>query len=155
VRPAYGFAAAGLALAGFAAIEAAGARAGVWTALTPSALLDAIVYVLTGLLVALLFAPLFRRAPGWRAPFAILGYVLLFAPLAGALAGAIELSLTGTWGVPTMVTSAFLYTPLNLIYTYVLDLPIVALPMGVASAALLWWLARGAGRVRRSSPATV
>jgi hypothetical protein len=150
MRLAYLAVAGALALAGFTAVEAAGTRAGVWTALTDSTLLDALVYVLTWTVLALLFAPLFRRARSWRAPFAILGFVLLFAPLAGLLAA---LSETVRPGAAPAAAGVFLGIPVNLVYTYVVDLPIVALPLGIASAAILWWMARRAGTARRSAAA--
>ena len=138
-------AALAIGLAGFAAIEVASRSLGKLAALTPYLGLDAAVYASTTLLLALAFASAFRRARRLALPVAVLGFVALFAPLAGVLAAAAELTIDGRWGAPGLVRSAFLHTPVNLVYAFVLDLGLVALPLGVVSASLLAWLARRRG----------
>ena len=138
-----------LGLLGAAAIEVAGRSLGVRTALTPSFALDAAAYALATLLLAALFAGAFRHARGWRSGLAALAFLLLFAPLAAALAGAIDLSVGGWWGESGMVRGAFIAGPLNLIVTFVLDLPFVALPLGIVSVVVLQRLARAGAVARR------
>lgn len=139
---AYALAAVLLGLAGFAAIEIAGRSVGVRTALGPSLALDAVAYALSTLVLAALFAAPLRRARGWSAALTGLAFIVLFAPLTAALAGAIDLTLGGWWGEPGMVRGAFIATPLNLIVTFTLDLAYVALPLGIVSVFVLWRIAR-------------
>jgi len=146
---AYALAAVLLGLIGFAAIEIAGQSVGVRTALGPSLALDAAVYALATLALAAVFASTFRRSRGWRAVLAGLAFMLLFAPLTAALAGAIDLTLGGWWGQSSMVRGAFIATPLNLIVTFTLDLAYVALPLGIVSVVLLQRIARSGSRPRR------
>lgn len=138
-----------LGLLGAAAIEVAGRSVGVRTALTPSFALDAAAYALATLLLAALFAGALRRSRGWRAVLAGLAFVLLFAPLTAALAGAIDLSVGGWWGERSMLRGAFIAGPLNLIVTFVLDLPYVALPLAFVSVVVLRRLARRGAVSRR------
>jgi len=146
MRPGYAFSAILLGLVGFAAVEAAGRAGGVLTAVTPYLPLDAAVYAVSTLLLALAFGRAFRRARAWSLPFLALAFILLFVPLAGVLAAAAELTADGLWGVPAMVRSAFVNTPLNLLFTLAIDVGFVALPLGVVSVTLLAWLARRAAR---------
>lgn len=138
-----------LGLLGAAAIEVAGRSVGVRTALTPSFALDAAAYALATLVLAALFAGAFRRSRGWRSVLAALAFLLLFAPLTAAVAGAIDLSVGGWWGESGMVRGAFIAGPLNLIVTFVLDLPFVALPLGVVSVLVLQRLTRAGAAPRR------
>ena len=140
---AYGLAALGLGLLGFAAIEAAGRVFGVRTAMGPSLWLDAAAFALTTLLLAAIFAPLLRRARGWRTALVVIGFMLLYAPLTGLLAGALDLTVSGTWAQPSLLRGALIATPINLIVTFTLDLAFVALPLGVASVLALRHLVRG------------
>jgi hypothetical protein len=146
VRSSYLLLAAATGAIGFALVEAAGARAGVLTGLTASLALDAASYVLASLLLASAFASLFRGASRWVAPFVVLSYLVLYAPATAIIAAALDLTLSGSWGVGSVVRGAFINTPVNLIYTFVLTLPAVAVPAGIVSAGVLWW---GARRLRR------
>lgn len=131
-----------LGLAGFALIEVAGRARGVLTALTPSLVADAAVFAVATLLLAWAFAPWFRRVRRWTLPFAVLVFVLAFAPVAALLGAVVGLTLEGSWGVAALVRGAFVNTPLNLIYALTLDLGVVALPAGLVAAALLAFAAR-------------
>ena len=146
---AYALAAVLLGLIGFAAIEVAGQSVGVRTALGPSLALDASAYALATLALAALFAAPFRRSRGWRALLAGVAFILLFAPLTAALAGALDLTLGGWWGQTSMVRGAFIATPLNLIVTFTLDLAYVALPLGIVSVVVLQRIARTGSVPRR------
>ena len=138
----YALAAVLLGLIGFAAIEVAGRSVGVRTALGPSLALDAAAYALATLALAALFAAPFRRSRGVRAVLAGVAFMLLFAPLTAALAGAMDLTLGGWWGETSMIRGAFIATPLNLIVTFTLDLAYVALPLGIVSVVVLQRIAR-------------
>ncbi len=131
-----------LGLAGFALVEITGRSRGVLTALTPSLAADAAVYALATLLLAWAFAPWFRRVKRWALPFAVLVFVLAFAPVAAVLGAAVGLTLDGAWGVGALVRGALINTPLNLIYALTLDLGLFALPAGLLAAALLAFAAR-------------
>lgn len=148
MRPVDGLWAIGVGLVGFGAVELAGRQAGVLTAITRHAWLDAAVHALATLLVALLFANAFRRARTWALPLWVLAFVLTFAPVASLLAAAGELTLDGLWGDAALVRSAFVNIPVNLLYALVIDAWFVALPVGVVGASLLAWRAR-LGRHRR------
>lgn len=139
---AYALAAVLLGLIGFAAIEVAGRSIGVRTALGPSLALDAAAYAMATLILAALFAAAFRRSRASRALLTGLVFILLFAPLTAALAGAIDLTLGGWWGQASMVRGAFIATPLNLIATFTLELGYVALPLGIVSVVVLQRIAR-------------
>ena len=146
MRPAYLGLALALGLIGFAAVEFAGRARGTLTAITPYLWLDGAVYALSAVLLALVFFGPFRRARAVWTFVPVLGFVLLFAPLAGVLGAAAELTLDGSWGVPSLVESAFVHAPINLIYALTLDVGVVAVPLGIAVAGLLAWRARGSGR---------
>ena len=137
-----------LGLLGFGAIEVAGGAAGVRTALTPWAPLDATAFALVTLLLAALFAPLFGRARGFGGLRAVLLFVLLHAPLTGVVGGALDLTASGGWAFPSEVRGAFIATPINLVLTMAVDLWYVAVPLGFVSALLLWRLARPRRRLR-------
>ncbi len=145
MTPTYALVALGLGLLGFVAIEIAGAVFGVRTAMGPSIWLDGAAFALATLLLAALFAPLLRRARGWRVAPLLLGFLLVYAPLTALIAGAIDLSLTGGWASASLVRAALIATPVNLVVTFTLELPFVALPLGVASVLVLWRLARRRG----------
>jgi hypothetical protein len=100
------------------------------------------VYALATLLLAWAFAPAFRRGRLWTLPFAVLAFVAAFAPLAAVLGAAAGLTLEASWGSAGLVRGAFINTPVNLVYDLVLGVGAVALPLGVATAALLAWRAR-------------
>lgn len=138
-----------LGLAGFALVEVAGRARGVLTALTPSLAADAAVFAATTLLLAWAFASWFRRARRWTLPFAVLVFVLSFAPVAALLGATVGLTLDGAWGVAALVRGAFVNTPLNLIYALTLDLGAYALPAGLVTAALLAFAARRSRPSRR------
>jgi hypothetical protein len=147
-----------IGLVGFAAIEASGVLLGMMTALTPFVWLDAVAYALGTLLLGLAFAPLFRRARGVGVAGAVVAFLLLYAPLVAVIAGVLDLTVGGGWGLPGLVRSAFIAGPVNLIVTFVLELPFVALPLGIVAALLLWRRARGGARgattpKRRPTPA--
>jgi hypothetical protein len=144
--------AAALGLAGFALVEIAGRAQGVLTALTPSLAADAAVYAATTLLLAWTFASWFRRVRARTLPFAVLVFVLAFAPVAALLGAAVGLTLEGAWGVGALVRGAFVNTPLNLIYAFTLDLGVFALPAGLAAAALLAVVARAGRAGPRPAP---
>ncbi len=146
MRPAYLGLALALGLIGFAAVEIAGRTRGALTAVTPYLWLDATVFALAAVLLAVVFFGPFRRSRGVWTLVPVLGYVLLFAPLAAVLGAAAELTLDGLWGVPSLVESAFVHTPINLIYALTLDVGVVALPLGVVAAGLLAWQARRSSR---------
>ena len=131
-----------LGLAGFALVEVAGRARGVLTALTPSLAADAAVFALATLLLAWAFAPWFRRLKRWALPFAVLVFVLTFAPVAALLGAVVGLTLDGAWGVAGLVRGALINTPLNLIYALTLDLGLFALPAGLVAGALLAFAAR-------------
>jgi hypothetical protein len=138
-----------IGLVGFAAIETAGRLTGTLTAMTDSLALDAIAYALGTVILTLVLAPLLRRARGVAVAGVVLLFLLLYAPLVAVIAGAFELTASGTWGVPGLVRSAFIAGPVNLVYTFVLDLPFVAVPLGVLSVLVLWRAARSAVASRR------
>jgi hypothetical protein len=142
MRSGYAALALALGLVGFAAVEGASRARGLFTALTPHLWLDAAVYALATLILALAFAGAFRRARAWTLPFAVMAFVLAFAPLAAVLGAAAALTLDGLWGSAAIVRGAFITTPVNLVYDLVLNLGVVALPLGIATAALLAWRAR-------------
>jgi hypothetical protein len=126
-----------LGVVGLAAVEWAGQRAGVLTAITPYLLLDALVYALTAALLTAGYGHRFASAGrvarwGWGAL-----YLLCFAPLAALLGAVAELTIDGHWGIPGLVQAAFVHKPINLIYGFVLDTGWVALPLGVASVVAL------------------
>ena len=131
-----------LGLAGFALVEVAGRARGVLTALTPSVVADAGVFAVATLLLGWAFAPWFRRVRRPTLPFAVLVFVLSFAPVAALLGAVVGLTLEGAWSVAALVRGAFIHTPLNLIYALTLDLGAFALPAGLAAAALLAYVAR-------------
>ena len=131
-----------LGLAGFALVEVAGRARGVLTALTPSLAADAAVFAAATLLLAWAFAPWFRRVRRRTLPFAVLVFVLSFAPVAALLGAVVALTLDGAWGVAALVRGAFVHTPLNLIYALTLDLGLLALPAGLVAGAVLALAAR-------------
>jgi hypothetical protein len=145
MMPGYLALAVALGLVGFAAVEGASRARGLVTALTPYLWLDATVYALATLLLALAFAGAFRRARRWALPFAVVAFVLAFAPLAAVLGAAAALTVDGLWGSAGVVRGAFITTPLNLVYDLVLSLGPIALPLGIVVASLLAWRARTAG----------
>lgn len=154
MRPTYLALAIFLGLVGLAAIELAGTLTGTLTAMTPSVALDAAAYALGTLLLAMLFAPAFRRARGIAAAGVVLLFLLAYAPVVAVIGAALDLTASGAWGHPSIVRGAFITTPVNLIATFVLELPYVALPFGVVSALLLWRQARtgtAPGRPRTAS----
>jgi len=146
VRPTYALAALALGLIGFLAIEVTGDAMGVRTAMGPSIWLDGAAYMLATLLLAALFARPFGRARGWLVLPTLLAFLLLYAPVTAVIAGVLDLTTAGGWGVSSLVRGALIATPVNLIVTFTVDLWFVALPLGVASVVVLWRLARrGAG----------
>ncbi|MFU8887861.1 MAG: hypothetical protein ACNA8N_04590 [Trueperaceae bacterium] len=148
MRPAYLGLALALGLIGFAAVEITGRARGALTAVTPYLWLDAAVFGLAAVLLAALFFGPFRRSRAVWTFVPVLGYLLLFAPLAGVLGAVAELTVDGLWGVPSLVGSTFLHAPINLIYALTLDVGVVAVPLGIVAAGLLAWQARRSGRRR-------
>jgi hypothetical protein len=146
MRPGYLGLALALGLIGFAAVEVTGRMRGALTAITPYLWLDAAVYAFAAVLLALVFYGPFRRTRAVWTFVPVLGYLLLYAPLAAVLGAAAELTLDGLWGVPSLVESAFVHGPINLIYALTLDVGIVALPLGIVAAGLLAWQARRSSR---------
>jgi hypothetical protein len=131
-----------LGLVGFAAVEFRGQTLGMLTALSRFVVLDALAYTLATLLLALLLRRWWRRARGIGWMLSIVVFVLLFAPLAALLGAVGDLTLGGDWGVPGLVRSGLINTPLNLIFTLTVELGFVALPLGLLSAGWLSILAR-------------
>jgi hypothetical protein len=131
-------------LVGFAGVELAGMATGTITAITRSVWLDAVSYALGTLLLGVAFAPLFRRAAGVAVVGVVVAFLLLYAPLVAALAGVLELTVTGAWGFQGLVRSAFIASPINLVMTFVLEVWFVAVPLGVLSVLVLWRQARAA-----------
>ena len=146
MRPSYLGLAFALGAIGFIAVEIAGRVTDALTAITPYLWLDLAVFAFTAVVLAMLFQRTFRRTRALLLFVPVFGYVLLFAPLAALLAAAAELTLDGLWGVPSLVESAFVHTPINLIYALTLDVGFVAVPLGVLSAGLLAWQARRSNR---------
>jgi len=146
MRPAYLGLALALGLIGFAAVEVTGRLRGALTAITPYLWLDAAVYALAAVLLAVVFFGPFRRSRPAGTFLLVLGSVLLFAPLAGVLGAAAELTVDGLWGVPSLVGSTFLHAPINLVYALTLDVGVMALPLGAVAAGLLAWQARRSRR---------
>jgi len=142
MRLPYPLAALLIGLVGFAGIEAGGVAAGVRTALGPSLWLDAAAYAFATLVLALLFRGALARARGARVLGPMLAFVLLFAPLTALLAGAADLTVSGGWGVDSLLRGAFIATPVNLVLTFTLELWFVALPLAVAALLLLRVAAR-------------
>jgi len=138
-----------LGVIGFAAIEIGGTTTGAITGMTHSLLLDAAAFGLGTLLVAMLLAPLLRRAGILAFVGVTLLFLVLYVPAVALLAGIAELTLSGTWGVDGLVRSAFITTPINLMLTFVLELPFIAVPLGVAVVLVLWRVARSSIRVPR------
>lgn len=127
---------------GFAAVEFSGQTVGVITALTTSLAVDALIFALASVLLALVWRGPLRRGRGLRLLAPVLGFMLLFAPLAGLLGVLAGLTLEGSWGDSALVQSAFLLTPLNLMVALTVEVGMVALPLGFFSTMLLAWLAR-------------
>ena len=136
-----------LGLTGFITIEVSSSFLGLFTALTSLLVLDAAVYMLSSLLLAFLFKPLFRRSKALGVVPLLLLYLILFAPLAGILGGLVELTITAGWGSASLLRGALITTPINLIYSFVLELWFIALPLGIISGLIVWRAARQ--RVRR------
>lgn len=139
-----------LGVVGFAAIEIGGTTTGAITGMTRSVLLDAVAYGVGTLLVAALLAPLLRGAGVLAFVGVALLFLVLYVPAVALVAGIAELTLTGTWGVEGLVRSAFITTPINLMLTFVLELPFIAVPLGVAVVVVLWRVARASARVPRT-----
>jgi hypothetical protein len=133
-----------LGLLGFVTVELVSRASGAMTAMTSSLAVDAGVFAAATLLALGVFWRPFARG-GWRSILAIVGFVIAFAPLAGALAAVAELTLLGEWGAPGAVGRAFRAIPLNLIYALAVDLPLAAFPAGLFVAVLL------STRVRRTA----
>jgi len=131
-----------LGLIGFAAVEVAGRALDALTAITAYLWLDAAAYALAAALLAMAFFRPFRRTRAVWAFLPVVGYLLLFAPLAAWLGASLELTLDGLWSVPGLVESALVHAPINLVYALTLDVGVVALPLGLVSAGLLAWRAR-------------
>ena len=144
MRPSDGLWAIAVGLVGFAAVELAGRAAGVLTAITRHAWLDASVFALTVLALAMVFAPTFRRARAWALPLWVLLFVATFAPVAAVLGAAAELTLDGRWGAAAIVRSAVGNVPGNRSYARAIDTWFVSVPLGVVGASLLAWRARAA-----------
>jgi hypothetical protein len=148
VRFPYAALALALGLIGAITIEISSSLLGRFTALTSWIIVDALIYTAITLVMALLFAPLFRRTNG----FGLIGVVPLFltsyALLTGVTGGLVNLTLLGGWGDASYVRGAFIVTPINLIYTLVLELWFIALPSGIGTVVLLWWRSRAIRRVR-------
>lgn len=136
-----------LGLLGAIAIEISSALLGLFTALTSWTVVDALIYMVVTLLLALVFAPLFRRTNSLGLIAVTLLFLLVYAPLTGIIAGLTELTLTGGWGSASLVRGALINTPINLVYTLVLELWFIALPLGIVTVALLWWRSRRAHSV--------
>jgi hypothetical protein len=151
VRLSYPVLALTLGLLGAIAIELSSTLLGLVTALTSWAVVDALIYSAMTLLLALAFAPLFRRTRG----FGLLGvgllFLLVYAPLTGVVAGLAELTLAGGWGSASLVRGALVIAPVNLIYALAVELWFVAVPLGVATVLLLWWHSRSQVGLRRSA----
>ena len=148
MRPTYALAALALGLIGFLAIEVTGDAMGVRTAMGPSIWLDGAAYMLATLLLAALFARPFGRARGWLVLPTLLAFLLLHAPVTAVIAGVLDLTTAGGWGVSSLVRGALIATPVNLIVTFTVDLWFVALPLGVASVVVLWRMARSRAGLR-------
>ncbi len=148
MRPTYALAALALGLIGFLAIEVTGDAMGVRTAMGPSIWLDGAAYMLATLLLAALFARPFGRARGWLVLPTLLAFLLLYAPVTAVIAGVLDLTTAGGWGVSSLVRGALIATPVNLIVTFTVDLWFVALPLGVASVVVLWRMARSRAGLR-------
>lgn len=137
-----------LGLLGAIAIEVSSSLLGLFTALTSWTVVDALIYMGMTLLLALLFAPLFRRTNS----FGMIGvaplFLLIYAPLTGVIAGLTELTLTGGWGSASLVRGALINSPVNLVYTLVLELWFIVVPLGIGTVLLLWWRSRAIRRVR-------
>lgn len=146
MNPRFALLAVLLGLVGFAAVEVAGRAGGVLTAMTPHLWLDAATFAVVTLLLAAAFARPFRRARAWALPLVGLAYLLLYAPLVGILAAALELTVDGAWGVPALVRSAFVNTPVNVLFTLSIDVGYVALPLGVVATVWLIVAARRSPR---------
>jgi hypothetical protein len=129
-------------LVGFVAVEFAAQTLGVITALTPSLIADALIYALTTVLLYRWLAPSLRRTRGLGLLLYPLLLLLLFAPVAGLLGGAVSLTLAGQWGDGALVASALGLGPLNLMVALTVEVGVVALPLGLGSVALLTVLAR-------------
>jgi hypothetical protein len=142
VTPSYPLAAALVGLVGFAAVEFATQTLGVPAGLTTSLWADALIYALTSVTLALTFRPALRRARRWKLFLLPVGHLLLFAPLAGLFGALVGLSLEGNWGEAALVTSALWLVPLNLVVTLTVEVGGLALPLGIASVALIGYLAR-------------
>jgi hypothetical protein len=144
VRFPYAALALTLGLLGTIAIEISSALLGLFTALTSWTVVDALIYMGVTLLLALLFAPLFRRSSGLGLLVVAPLFLLIYAPLTGIIAGLINLTLQGGWWDSFQVRGELINTPVNLIYTLVLELWFIAVPLGIGTVVLLWWRSRQA-----------
>jgi len=142
VKASYPLAAALVGLIGFTAVEFTAQTLGVIAALTTSLWADGLIYALTSVTLALAFRPALRRARRWKLLLLPVGHLLLFAPLAGLFGALVGLSLEGSWGEAALVTSALWLVPLNLVVTLTVEVGGLALPLGIASVALIGYLAR-------------
>ncbi len=146
MRPSYLGLAFALGAVGFVAVELAGRVTDTLTAITDYLWLDLAAFAFAALLLAMLFQRAFRRTRPLLLFVPVLGYVLLFAPLAALLGAAAELTLDGVWGVPSLVQDAFVVAQIRLISALTLDVGVVAVPLGIISAGLLAWQARRSNR---------
>lgn len=124
-----------LGLLGFAAVDVVGRSQGVLTGLTASPALDAAAFAVAAAASAQWHHRAWRRGGRAAAWGAALAHVATFPFLAGVLAGAADLAWLGGWGVPGLVRAALLATPTNLLATFAVELPLLTLPLGVASVA--------------------
>lgn len=122
---------------GFATIEIVSRVRGLYTALTSTVWGDALVYVIATVTLAAAFLPVFRRTRGLASFASALGFVIAYLPWAAAIAGVLDLTMRGAWADPVTVQGAFITQPINMMFTFTLELGAVALPLGIVSAFLL------------------
>lgn len=133
----------------FGALELGSRIQNVRTAITPSVWLDLLSFVLALVLVRFVFGAAFRKGPGSiRAFFAFVVMLLVLPLLAGVIGGALDVTLAGSWGIPTVARSVVTVTPVNVLLAFMIELPFFALPAVIAVTVLLLAVA-GRARGRR------
>ena len=146
----YSLTAFGLGAAAFAVLELTRSlQFGLFFDMT--LLIDALAFALATLLLAAVLKPLLRWGSGLKVLAVAPVFFILFAPVAGALAGVLELTLLGGWGAPDRIRSAFIAGPVNIAVDTMFGLWFVAVPLLLIVVAWLGATARAENRFGRAA----
>ena len=122
----------------FGAVELGSRVQNVRAGITPSVWLDLLSFVVAVITVRFVFGAAFRKGPGsLRAFFAFVTMLLIMPLLAGVSGGVLDVTLAGAWDSPTAARSVFTVTPINVLLTFMIELPFFALPATVAGTVAL------------------